>query len=171
MKITRVSLLGLIAALVLLPCSCNGGQSADSEISSYLTTMKGWYDEWEELFWDDWCRPAEADCDARFDEIIAGLFSIDPPNHMYREHCDYRNAHKIYVLAARHLYLMQDIEEERFTAVGNDEIPDCEVVLYYDGQSVSTEYEQACRIEYWAFENLCQVRAHWKYDYFAQLED
>ena len=179
MKYTKcLATLGLacliaIALLFTYGCTSQDQHQIDTETRTYLLEMKAWHEEWDGLFWGSFCRPGDSSCDALFDDLIANLFSIDPPGNLYRQHNDYVNAHKLYVLGARHMHTMQQIEEECFSARGSDEIPDCEVVLYYDGQSVSTEYRQACSTEYWAFKNLCQVRAHWEFGYqgpFSLLE-
>ena len=110
----------LVIVLLLISLSCGSdseNMDIDSEVSSYIAMMNGYYNEWEEL---DWCRTTDANCSDGYYEIVNALLDIDPPITKGPEHSDYVNAHQLYAHAVQHLDTMTRREEERARAQGYD---------------------------------------------------
>lgn len=163
----------LVLVLLLISLSCGSdseNMDIDSEESSYIAMMNGYYNEWEEL---DWCRITDANCSDGFDEIVNALLDINPPFTKAPEHSDYVNAHQLYAHAVLHLDTMTRREEERARAQGYDIWSDLYRIdchTEYWSYRRSREYSEACYNERLARTNLVLARSHWWYEYILPLE-
>ena len=172
MKITRIALILLLGILLASGLACVSDTRHDD-----LVALKAWHDKWDETVSQccitEGVRVGSPDNEATFNELLAELKDIDP--YGIPEYDDYLTAHQLFVVAVRHMYTMQQNEEERYSALGYDDYyktPCCpwrEIAC--SQQPDSTEYEQACTVERLARENLIRIRIEWElWGPFSELD-
>jgi hypothetical protein len=170
-KQRSILLLGLVVLLASSVVACGG---ISSENYSYLAKMQEWQDKWNEK----WLGGNLDELDDLVGELEA-IVGRDPiplefdgqtiDYWTFSDHSEYIFAHRQWIFIQGHMNRMQELEEERYRAIGSDEVPSCSVALEY-GEG-SAEYKDACWLVDQATERLGFVEARLLYWFVVYLPE
>ena len=170
-KWRSILLLVIVFSLAILVMGCGG---IDKETYDYLSEMQEWQNKWDEKWPEEW---------EELNVLVDELEAIETPEEpipltfdgqtldywTFYDHDEYIFAHRYWLAIRAHMERMQELEEERYIAVGSDEIPSCWVALGYG--ECSPEYKDACWLTDQATEHLGYVEGRMVWWFVTYLSD